>query len=67
MELQDRLVSLSEKFDEKKGEMSDIESLLNFKRKCQYCNDWIEDRLRRLNSENINVNDMAMITGEALF
>lgn len=42
--------------------MTDIESLLNFKRKCQYCNDWIEDRLRRLNSEKIKVDDMAMIT-----
>lgn len=61
-QLMSKIVVLEDKFSNKKKEVESNESFLNFKRKCQYCNDWIQDRLRRLAAENITGDDMAMVS-----
>jgi hypothetical protein len=42
--------------------LHDREAFLAFSRKCQYCSDWISDRQRRLAAENINANDMSLLS-----
>ena len=62
IDLYERVSTLEKKLIEKNKEVLSNESFLSYKRKCQNCNDWIQDRLRRLDTENITGDNMAMVT-----
>ena len=59
--LKDRLEELDNKYDEVWGRFEEKQSFLLFKRRCQNGSDWINDRLHRIENENLSINDLSMI------